>query len=86
MRHECTATATRCKKRGRKPKNRGSGGAKMKLSDNTSIILERRIISSTIVESKVLIGRDIINIRSTFDGDKRYSDILFELACRKLSA
>lgn len=50
------------------------------------VLLERKIISDLIAESKLQIGKDIVNIRSSFHGDKEYSEILYELACRKLSA
>ena len=50
------------------------------------VLLNRKIISNTIVESKVMIGKDIVNIKSSFTGGKKYSDLLFELACQKLSA
>ena len=58
----------------------------MNSSIDSSVLLERKTISNNIVESKVQIGKDIVNIRSTFDGDKKYSDILYELAYRELSA
>lgn len=49
-------------------------------------LMERKNISDRIVESKIQIGKSVINIKSSFDGCKKYSDILYELACRKLSA
>jgi hypothetical protein len=55
-------------------------------STSTPVLLKRIVIDSSIVESKVLIGKNIVNIRSTFEGNKGYSDILFDLASRKLSA
>lgn len=50
------------------------------------VLLERKIVSNRIVESKLQIGKSIVNIKSSFVGCKKYSDILYELACRKLSA
>jgi len=58
----------------------------MNSSIDSSVLLERKTISNNIVESKIQIGKDIINIKSSFTGDKKYSDLLFELACQKLSA
>jgi hypothetical protein len=50
------------------------------------VLLKRKVISGNIVESKIQIGKDIVNIKSSFIGEKKYSDLLFELACQKLSA
>ena len=58
----------------------------MSSAKDMPVLLERKIISGSIVESKLKIGKEIVNIRSSFDGDKKYSEILYELACRKLSA
>jgi hypothetical protein len=50
------------------------------------VLLTRKVISHETVETRMMIGKGIVNIRSTFDGKKKYSDILFELACRKPGA
>jgi hypothetical protein len=59
---------------------------KMSSAKDMPVVLERKVVSGRIIESKLKIGKEIVNIRSTFDGNKRYSDILYELAYRKLSA
>ena len=58
----------------------------MNSEKDATVLLERRIISGSIVESRIHIGKEIINIRSSFEGNKKYSDVLHELACRELSA
>ena len=50
------------------------------------VLLKRKVINGNIVESKIVIGKNIVNIKSSFSGEKKYSDLLFELACQKLSA
>ena len=58
----------------------------MKSANDMPILLTRKVISPDTVETRLKIGKGIVNIKSTFNGKKEYSDILFELACRKLSA
>lgn len=50
------------------------------------VLLKRKIINDNTVETKIKIGKTIVNIKSSFSGEKKYSDLLFELACEKLSA
>jgi hypothetical protein len=44
----------------------------MSSSDNMPVLFKRRIIDNSVVESKVLISKDIVNIRSAFEGNKGY--------------
>ena len=58
----------------------------MNSGNDMPILLNRKVIDKNTFQSRIKIGKDIVNIKSTFNGDKKYSDLLFELACRKLSA
>jgi hypothetical protein len=58
----------------------------LKSANDIPVLLTRKVISPDTVETRLKIGKSIVNIKSTFNGSKKYPDILFELASRKLSA
>jgi hypothetical protein len=49
-----------------------------------AINLERKIIDSKTVKSRYKLGSTVFEVTSVFNGNKRYSDILYEIACEKI--
>jgi hypothetical protein len=62
------------------------GVLRMKAINDQPILLKQKIVGGTIIESRIRIGKNTVNVKSSFTGSKRYSDLLFSLICQKLSA
>lgn len=55
------------------------------MANDKIILLERNIIDSKTVETKIKAGKVIINVKSIFDGEQDISELLFRIASRELN-
>lgn len=61
-------------------------GVNMHQNIASSILLERKILGRTTVESKVRVGKDTIVIKSIVNGRRALPDIMFDIICQKEGA
>lgn len=51
----------------------------------SAILLERDVLNEKTATSKVQVGSYIVNVKSTFGENLKYSDLLFKIVERKIS-